>query len=208
MPISYSARQFEITPAIKQQVEQALARMQTIIGNESIDVSVFIAADRKSVKAELSAKYAGHQLKSESSAADGTSALGLALDKLTHQVQKTRSRLVGEKRRARKEHERLERTSKAEVQPEQRPASDVTVGAEGLQTVPVVVHDFPARVKVTETHIVRSEGAVAKKRLSLEEAVKELEFRDRDVLVFRDAKGKLNVLYRNREGRLEVIEIP
>ena len=40
------------------------------------------------------------------------------------------------------------------------------------------------------------------------EAIKEAHFRDRDVFVFRDPKGKLMILHRTRDGRMELIEAP
>jgi putative sigma-54 modulation protein len=59
-----------------------------------------------------------------------------------------------------------------------------------------------------EVHLVRSEEAVAMRPMSLEEAIKEAHFRDRDIFVFRDPKGKVMVLHRTRDGRLELIEAP
>ena len=44
--------------------------------------------------------------------------------------------------------------------------------------------------------------------MTLEEAIKEAHFRDRDVFVFRDPKGKVMVLHRTRDGKLELIEAP
>jgi putative sigma-54 modulation protein len=44
--------------------------------------------------------------------------------------------------------------------------------------------------------------------MTVEEAVKECEFRDRDVFVFRDKSGKVNVLHRRRDGKIELIEAP
>jgi putative sigma-54 modulation protein len=38
--------------------------------------------------------------------------------------------------------------------------------------------------------------------------VKEAEFRDRDVFVFRNPEGTVCVLHRNREGKMELIEAP
>ena len=44
--------------------------------------------------------------------------------------------------------------------------------------------------------------------MTLEEAVKEAEFRDREVFVFRDDKGCVKVLHRKKDGKLELIEAP
>ena len=53
-----------------------------------------------------------------------------------------------------------------------------------------------------------SNEAVALRPMTLEEAVKEAQFRDRDVFVFRDLKGKVKVLHRTRDGKMELIEAP
>jgi putative sigma-54 modulation protein len=70
------------------------------------------------------------------------------------------------------------------------------------------VHSFPARKAVVEPHIVKSAEAIALKAMTIEEAVKETEFRDRDLLVFRDLSGELFVLHRRRDGQMELVEIP
>jgi putative sigma-54 modulation protein len=45
------------------------------------------------------------------------------------------------------------------------------------------------------------------KAMTIEEAVKEAEFRDRDLLVFRNPSGELFVLHRRRDGKMELVEI-
>jgi len=72
----------------------------------------------------------------------------------------------------------------------------------------MVVHKFPAVAKSTEVHLVRADQAVALRPMTLEEAIKEAHFRDRDVFVFRDPKGKVMVLHRTRDGKMELIEAP
>ena len=44
--------------------------------------------------------------------------------------------------------------------------------------------------------------------MTVEEAVKEAEFRDRDVFVFRDRQGKVKVLHRKKDGKMVLIEAP
>lgn len=61
---------------------------------------------------------------------------------------------------------------------------------------------------MVEPHLVKSGEAIALKPLTIEEAVKEVEFRDRDLLVFRNAMGDLFVLHRRRDGQMELVEIP
>jgi putative sigma-54 modulation protein len=49
---------------------------------------------------------------------------------------------------------------------------------------------------------------VAIRPMSLEEAIKETHFKDRDVFIFRDLKGKVMVLHRAKDGRMQLIEVP
>ncbi len=70
------------------------------------------------------------------------------------------------------------------------------------------MHKFPAVARTTEVHLVHAKDSVALRPMTLEEAIKEAHFRDRDVFVFRDPKGKLMVLHRTREGKMELIEAP
>jgi putative sigma-54 modulation protein len=62
--------------------------------------------------------------------------------------------------------------------------------------------------RTTEVHLVHAQDSVALRPMTLEEAIKEAHFRDKDVFVFRDPKGKLIVLHRTREGKMELIEAP
>jgi putative sigma-54 modulation protein len=84
----------------------------------------------------------------------------------------------------------------------------VALGLSEATSVDVVVHKFPAVARTTEVHLVRSEEAVAMRPMTLEEAIKEAHFRDRDVFVFRDPKGKVMILHRTRDGKMELIEAP
>jgi putative sigma-54 modulation protein len=63
-------------------------------------------------------------------------------------------------------------------------------------------------VKIKDAHIVSSSESVAMRPMTLEEAVKEAEFRDREVFVFRDHAGQVRVLHRKKDGKMELIEVP
>jgi ribosome hibernation promoting factor len=92
-----------------------------------------------------------------------------------------------------------------------RPNVAVKVAAKssvGRKAVPMLVHSFPSHSPLAEPHVVRSNDGVARRPMSLEEAVKEAAFRDRDVFVFRDHGGQAMVLHRKRDGKMELIEVP
>ena len=87
-------------------------------------------------------------------------------------------------------------------------AEAAAAAATSTPPVSMVVHKFPAVAKSNEVHVVRSDEAVALRPMTLEEAIKEAHFRDRDVFVFRDPKGKVMILHRTRDGKMELIEAP
>jgi putative sigma-54 modulation protein len=88
------------------------------------------------------------------------------------------------------------------------PRAHTKVGVTEKTAVPVAVHRYPPVAKTTEVHLVRSDEAVSMHPMTLEEAIKEAHFRDRDVFVFRDPKGKVMILHRTRDGKMELIEAP
>ena len=60
-----------------------------------------------------------------------------------------------------------------------------------------------------EPYVTRSIDAIALGPMSLEEAIKELETRNRDLFVFRDHNSSLlRILHCKRDGTLELIELP
>ena len=129
-----------------------------------------------------------------------TSAIGEALDHIDRQALKYKSRWKTKRRQAAKK-----KSVSADAQVEQ---VRMAVGASATAAVPVVVHGFPNAVRMTEAHLVKTDDSVALKPMTLEEAIKECEFRDRDVFVFRDPEGRVKVLHRTRDGKLELIEAP
>src|SRR5262249_33323135 len=125
------------------------------------------------------------------------SAIGEALAHLEKQAVKYKTRW-----RTRKRHPHQKWNGNSP----QREEIQTAVGLSAETAVPVVVHRFPAFATTTEVHLTRSAEAVALRPMTLEEAIKEAHFRDRDVFVFRDPKGKVMVLHRTRDGKMELIE--
>jgi putative sigma-54 modulation protein len=136
-----------------------------------------------------------------SEAQEMITAIGGALDKIERQAVKYKTRWKSKKRQARKKMELAGES-------QQEPTIAIAVNGDLTTAVPVKVHSFPSRVKVTETHVVKSSDSVSYKPLTVEEAVKEAEFRDREVFVFRDLEGRVKVLHRKRDGKMELIEAP
>jgi putative sigma-54 modulation protein len=199
MNVEYTGRQYEITPAIRKQIETALNKIQRLLG-DNFDTHVILAAEKHRHKAEITITLRNKPIVGIAEAKDMTSAVGEALDRIDRQAVKYKARWRTRKRIARKKWA-------ASVQPQSDEAR-MAVGATVKTAVPVVVHAFPSVARTTEAHIVRSDDSVALKPMTLEEAIKECEFRDREVFVFRDAAGKVKVLHRRKDGKMELIEAP
>ena len=193
----YPGRQFDITPKIRKEVETGLAKLAKIVGDHCSS-KVILAAERQRRIAEITLTRRTKVLVGRGESTDVLAAIGAALEHIEKQALKLNTRKRDVKRSTKA-------TWKREA-PE--PELTVTPTKTGVTSVPVVVHRFPAKTKITEAHLVKSQDAVALQPMTVEEAVKECEFRDRSVFVFRDKKGVVRVLHRRPDGKLELIEVP
>jgi putative sigma-54 modulation protein len=200
MNVEYTGRQFEISPAIRKEVETGLKKIRKILGDK-FDTKVILSVEKHRHKAEITITPRNGPLVGLAQAGDMKAAINEALDHIEKQVVKYKSRWRTRKRQAGRKL-----NGKAALTAEPVEAAAVAAAAE--TTVPLTVHKYPATAKTTEVHLVRSDDSVAIRPMTLEEAIKEAHFRDRDVFVFRDPKGKVMVLHRTRDGKLELIEAP
>lgn len=201
MNVEYTGRQFDIAPAIRTQVETGLAKVQKILGS-SFDSHVILSAEKHRYIAEITISVSNHApIVGVAEAGDMVSAIIGALARIDRQAVKYKTRWISKKRLARKKHEQT-------AEREESVLAAAVGGGNVATSVPITVHSFPNHVKFTEMHVVKSPDSVSFKPLTLEEAVKEAEFRDREVFVFRDPQGKVKVLHRKKDGKMELIEAP
>ena len=202
MNVEYTGRQYEVTNAIRQEVETGLTKIRKILGDK-FETKVILAVEKHRHKAEITISPRNGPLVGLAQAKDMSIAVNEALDHLEKQAIKYKTRWQSKKRSARKTAEVKKWNGHSEPEKIQ-PA----VGLSEKTAVPVLVHKYPAVAKTTEVHLVRSDESVAMRPMTLEEAIKEAHFKDRDVFVFRDPKGKVMVLHRKRDGKMELIEAP
>lgn len=204
MNVEYTGRHYEVTSIIRKEVETGLAKIRKILGDR-FETKVILAVEKHRHKAEITISPRNGPLVGLAQAKDMTIAVNEALDHLERQAIKYKTRWQSKKRSARKTEEVNKWNG------DDSPAQEelqTTVGLSEKTAVPVVVHKYPAVAKTTEVHLVRSDDAVAMRPMTLEEAIKEAHFKDRDVFVFRDPKGKVMVLHRARDGKMQLIEVP
>jgi putative sigma-54 modulation protein len=203
MNVEYTGRHYEVTPAIRKEVETGLTKIRRILGDK-FETKVILAVEKHRHKAEITISPRNGPLVGLAQAGDMQAAVNQALDHLETQAVKYKTRWETRKRSARKTKE----VKKWNGDASQQEDLQTSVGLTHKTSVPVVVHRFPAVAKTTEVHLVRSDEAVAMRPMTLEEAIKEAHFRDRDVFVFRDPQGKVMILHRTRDGKMELIEAP
>jgi putative sigma-54 modulation protein len=202
MNVEYTGRQYEVTPAIRKEVETRLTKIRKILGDR-FETKVILAVEKHRHKAEITINPRNGPLVGLAQAGDMDSALNQAFDHLEKQAVKYKTRW-----RTQKRHNHKSASPKKWNGHASETALATAVGLSEDTAMDVVVHKFPAVAKTTEVHLVHSEDAVALRPMTLEEAIKEAHFRDRDVFVFRDPKGKVMVLHRTKDGKMELIEAP
>lgn len=202
MNVEYTGRHYEVTTAIRNEVETGLTKIRKILGDR-FETKVILAVEKHRHKAEITISPRNGPLVGLAQAKDMSIAVNEALDHLEKQAIKYKTRWQAKKRSARK-------TEEANKWNGHSPQEEIqtAVGLTEKTAVPVMVHKYPAVAKTTEVHLVRSADSVAMRPMTLEEAIKEAHFKDRDVFVFRDPKGKVMVLHRAKDGKMQLIEVP
>jgi putative sigma-54 modulation protein len=209
MQVEFTGRQITITKKIRSQADNGLERIERILGRTA-NVHIILTAEKNRQIVELTATTRQCNIVAKCEATTVLSALQGALEKAEKQALRHKERIRAKKRLPKEEKEvvelpvhRTHRGAKAE-----NSARTNGNGKAAKPSIPVVVHSFPSRREVHEPHVVRTLDSVALRPMTLEEAVKEAAFRDRDVFLFRNHEGTLLVLHRKRDGKMELIEAP
>ena len=204
MNVDYAGRQIDITPKIRKEVEAGLAKLAKIVGDNCSSKVIITAEKQRRIVAEITLTRRTRKLVGLGESTDALAAIDEALNHIEKQALKLNTRKRDVKRAAPPTWKR----GVSEVAESPEPEMAMAVGTAAVTAVPVVVHKFPARTRMAEAHLVKSQEAVALQPMTIEEAVKECEFRDREVFVFRDRNGTVRVLHRRKDGKLGLIEVP
>jgi putative sigma-54 modulation protein len=221
MQIEYTGRQFTITKPLHAIGDEGVERIGKILGRITT-AHVVLSAEKYRQSAEITINTRLQSIVGLSESTSMETALREAITKAETQAIRYKDKQRAKKRKPKEEkaHEdselaRTHRTGRtislaaAAAKPETKAQANAANGnGRSKPPSPVTVHSFPAKTPIAEPHIVRSIDSIAMRPMSLEEAVKEAEFRDREVFVFRDHQGGLKVLHRKRDGKMELIEVP
>jgi putative sigma-54 modulation protein len=211
MNLDYTGRQTTITKKLKAQTEAGLARIEKIMGDAG-SVHVILTTEKYRRTAELTVQTRNLKLVATCEATDMEMALRDALAAIEKQAIRHKKKNTTIKRNAK---EGVREVALAQpvngaiaVKVKKADKTAATKNGSARRAVPMLVHSFPSETPLAEPHLVRSNDGVALRPMSLEEAVKEAAFRDREVFVFRDHAGQALVLHRKRDGKMELIEVP
>ncbi len=218
MQAEYTGRQVSITPALRRIGDEGIDRIARLLP-KVVGAHIVLTSEKYRKTADVSVKMRAGKIVGFAESNQMDQALREALERAETQAVKYRKRQHAIKRQPKEEKLQSEpvrprRGSHPRPEPEANALAEAVAAAKangkraGRTMVPVTVHTFPARRPIPEPHIVRSSDSVALRPMSIEEAVKEAEFRDRDVFVFRTNEGTVCVLHRKRDGKMELIEAP
>jgi putative sigma-54 modulation protein len=211
MEVEFTARKVKISKALRTQAEEGMERIARVLG-KSARASITFSAQKRQQIAEVTIQARLQTIVATGKASTLDSALRQALEHAENQARRHRDRRMGSKRLPKEEKvltaPPVARPKARAAQPEAEAAEAKPARSRKKASAVIAVHSFPARKTVVEPHIVTSGEAIALKAMTIEEAVKEAEFRDRDLLVFRNLTGDLFVLHRRRDGQMELVEIP
>lgn len=218
MQAEYTGRQVIITPALRRIGDEGIERIARLLP-KVVGAHIVLTSEKGRKSADVTVKMRAGKIVGFSEGYNIETALREALGRAETQAIRSRKRTHTIKRQPKEEklaHEvlpvrarRASRTRAESAEPEETPSAAKSNGRRAAKAVvPVTVHTFPAKPPVAEPHVVRSADSVALRPMTIEEAVKEAEFRDRDVFVFRNHAGTVCVLHRKRDGKMELIEAP
>ena len=207
MEVEYTARQVKISKAARNKAEEGLTRIARVVGKTATASAIFSAQKLDQI-VELTVQGRSQKLVAKGKAATQTVALKEALERIEAQALRHRDRRLETKRLPKVEKAELPvgrgrtRAAKAAAT-EEKP---VRAKAKVRKTIAVKSH--PAKPAISEPHVLTADEAIAQRPMTIEEAVKETEAGDRDLLIFHNPDGDLFVLHRRKDGEMELVEIP
>src|SRR5579871_4422676 len=104
MNVEYTGRQYEVTNAIRKEVETGLAKIKKILGDR-FESKVILAVEKHRHKAEITISPRNGPLVSVAQATDMSSAISEAFEHLQKQAVKYKTKWRSKKRHALKNHE-------------------------------------------------------------------------------------------------------
>ena len=217
MQIEYTGRQFTITKSLHTIGDEGVERIGKILGRITT-AKVVLSAEKYRQSAEITINTRLQSIVGLSESTSMEIALREAIAKAETQAIRYKDRLRAKKRKPKEEkihevpprphpphrarHRHRGRAAKPETK-SQANARAANGNGRGKSPAPVTVHSVPGKDSNRRAPHRALDRFDRHATNVFEEAVKEAEFRDREVFVFRDNQGGLKVLHRKRDGKME-----
>jgi putative sigma-54 modulation protein len=210
MDVALTARNVKVSKALRAYAEEGMERIGRVLGRTA-RASITFSSQRHVHVVELTVQARTQKIAATGKGSTPDAALREAIAHAEHQAHRYRDRRLVSKRLPKGEKIM---TALPVARPKARtePDADAEEGKSArLATkarASIAVHSFPANTAFVEPHVLKNGEAIALKPMTIEEAVKDAEFRDRDLLIFHTLSGDMFVLHRRRDGQMELVEIP
>jgi putative sigma-54 modulation protein len=210
MDVALTVRKGKISKTLRAQAEDGMERIGRVLGRTA-RASITFSSQRHVHLVELTVQARTQKIAATGKGITPDAALREAMAHAEHQAHRYRDRRLVSKRLPKVEKVLTAppvARPKARIDPSAEDAAMTTARREEKPRAAIAVHSFPSNAAVVEPHVLKNGEAIALKPMTIEEAVKDAEFRDRDLLIFHTAAGDMFVLHRRRDGQMELVEIP
>lgn len=210
MDVAMTARKGKISKAQRTYAEEGMERIGKVLGRTA-RASFTFSSQRHIHIVELTVQARTQKIAATGKGTSPDAALREALAHAEHQAHRYRDRRLVSKRLP-----KLEKVMTAPPVTRPKVRTDPDSDSEQAKLArpvekaraSIAVHSFPSNTAIVEPHVLKNGEAIALSPMTIEEAVKDAEFRDRDLLIFHTAAGDMFVLHRRRDGQMELVEIP
>lgn len=176
MKLNISGKNFAVTEALKNYTEKKLGKLERFFDKE-VEAQVTLSVEKSRHIVEVTMPLNGMILRGETESYDMYTSIDAVVDKLEKQIEKYKTKMIKNKKRA----------------PEY-----VGNGRKTLPEEEVLIEDEPKIVKIKKFSL---------KPMDLEEAIMQMELLGHDFFVFSNAETDgVNVVYKRRDGNYGLIE--
>ena len=191
MDSELTGRNVKVTKDLRKMADEGLARIEKIVGSGA-SAHIIFRSQKHAETAEVTVSARQHTVVGLAEAPDLMIALRTALEKAEKQAIRRRKSKVEKKRQAKPISAVLPEVPSEKMPPAARRNRKQAVSG---------------KRKSSGVHIVPAPEAMALRPMTIEEAVKEAESRDRQVFVFRDLAGDVKVLHCTGDGLVRLTEV-
>lgn len=209
MDVALTARNVKVSKALRAYAEEGMERIGRVLGRTA-RASITFSSQRHVHVVELTVQARTQKIAATGKASTPDAALREAIEHAEHQAHRYRDRRLVSKRLPRGEKIMTAlpvARPKARIEPDADAEEAKSARLATRARASIAVHSFPANTAVVEPHVLKNGEAIALRPMTIEEAVKDAEFRDRDLLIFHTSSGDMFVLHRRRDGQMELVEI-